>query len=159
MICLVGALVLLISLLPLGLPVIGRVAEMSIWQGSEAEQEPNETTEQANTLTIPGQRTGSVRYGDAAVIEFAYNNGPRDRIEDLFRFNIPSKTSQRVDIQLSFANSAADLDLVLYRRETSGALTALAVANGSTTTERITPETALAEGDYFIGVTAFDNPG
>lgn len=159
MICLVGALLLLISLSPLGLPVIGRVAEMSIWQGSEAEQEPNETTEQANTLTIPGQRTGSVRYGDAAVIEFAYNNGPRDRIEDLFRFNIPSKTSQRVDIQLSFANSAADLDLVLYRRETSGALTALAVANGSTTTERITPETALAEGDYFIGVTAFDNPG
>lgn len=159
MICLVAVLVLLISWRPLELPVIGRVLEMAVWQGSDSEQEPNETTEQANVLGIPGQRTGTVRYGDAAVVEFTYNNGPRDRIEDLFRFSIPQKTSQRVSIQLSFTNTAADLDLILYRKESTGSLTALAVSNGSTTIERITPETALAEGDYFIGVTAFDNPG
>lgn len=159
LVSLAGLLVVLIGLLSVGQSAIGSIAGTTIWQASDAEQEPNETIEQANTLTIPGQRTGTVRYGDAAVIEFAYNNGPRDRVEDLFRFNIAPKTSQRVDIQLSFTNSAADLDLIFYRRESTGALTALEVSNGSTTTERITPPAVLPEGDYFIGVTAFDNPG
>ena len=127
-------------------------------QGSTLEQEPNETVEQANPITVPGQRTGTVRYGDPAVVEFTYNNGPKDRVEDLFSFSIAGETAQRIEIQLSFSNPAADLDLILYQRELSGALTALGVSSGSATTERIAPGTPLAAGNYLIGVTAYDDP-
>lgn len=127
-------------------------------QSSIPEQEPNETVADANQITIPGQRTGVVKYGDPAVIEFTYNNGPKDRIEDLYSFTLPGVTAQRVDIQLSFTTAAADLDLVLYQKESTGVLRALAVSSGSTTVERITPETPLSAGDYLIGVTAFDSP-
>jgi len=88
-----------------------------IGQSSEAEQEPNETVEQANQLTLPGQVAGTVRYGDPAVVEFTYNNGPKDKIEDLYRFNVSNGDSGKVDIQLTFSNPAADLDLILYRKE------------------------------------------
>lgn len=125
----------------------------------EAEQEPNELVGQANPIAVPGQRTGTVAYGDAAVVEFTYNNGPKDRIEDLFSFTVGSTDSGRVEAQLSFTNQAADLDLVLYREEVSGALTPLAVSNGSSSTERISLPAPLVPGKYILGVTAFDNPG
>ena len=128
-------------------------------QAGEAEQEPNELVGQANPITVPGQRTGTVAYGDAAVVEFTYNNGPKDRIEDLFTFTVGATDSGRVEAQLTFTNQAADLDLVLYREEVSGALTPLAVSNGSSTTELISLPTPLAPGKYILGVTAFDNPG
>ncbi|NDD64610.1 MAG: hypothetical protein EBZ36_11655, partial [Acidobacteria bacterium] len=137
--------------------VSGAIGALGV-QGSEPEQEPNETAEQANQMTIPGQRTGTVRYGDAAQLEFVYANGPRDRIEDLYSFKIPEKTSVKIDVQLTFANSAADLDLILYQKGAAGKLTPLGVSNGSATTERIVPEVALETGDYLVGVTAFDNP-
>jgi hypothetical protein len=137
--------------------VRGMVAALG--QGGEAEQEPNETVEQANPIAVPGQRTGTVRYGDAALVEFTYNNGPRDRVEDLFSFVVSPTDSGRVDLQLSFTNPAADLDLILFRREVTGGVTPLAVSNGSTTTERITLPTALGPGQYLVGVSAFDNPG
>ena len=130
-----------------------------IGQSSEAEQEPNETVEQANQLTLPGQVAGTVRYGDPAVVEFTYNNGPKDKIEDLYRFNVSNGDSGKVDIQLTFSNPAADLDLILYRKEPSSLLTPLVVSNGSTTTERITPTSVLTAGEYLIGVTAYDDPG
>ncbi len=125
---------------------------------AESEQEPNETAQQATPIAIPGQRTGTTRYGDAAVIEFTYVNGPKDKIEDLFKFSIPDGQTRRLDIMLTFDNPAADLDLILFQ-QVDNALSAIKVSNGSSTTERITPIITLGPGNYFIGVSAFDDPG
>src|SRR5262249_17947718 len=129
-----------------------------VFQGVGSEQEPNETTAQANPISIPGQMTGSAKFGDAAQFEFIYNNGPKDKIEDFFTFTVPANQTRRLDITLTFNNPAADLDLLLFKL-VNGNLQAIAVSNGSTTTERITPILTLDAGTYFIGVSAFDDPG
>ncbi len=122
---------------------------------SSAESEPNETIEQANPISVPAQKVGTAKYGDAAVFEYVYVNGPKDKIEDFFRFSIQVGESRTLDIALAF--SGADLDLFLFKR-VSGNLQALAIANGvSGGMERITPVITLDAGDYFIGVSAFDD--
>lgn len=127
-------------------------------QGSVPEQEPNETVAQANRISMPGQRTGTAKYGDPAVIEFTYNNGPKDRIEDLFSFEITGSGGARVDVRLTIDDAKADLDLILFEQDRSGTLNAIGVTSGSGTSERIVPELPLPSGSYIIGVTAFDDP-
>ncbi len=127
---------------------------------SAAEQEPNETAEQATAISLPGQATGAIQFGDAATVKYTYINGPEDKIEDFFKFEVPKGETKRVDIMLTFSNPAVDLDLFLYR---IGNPAPLAVSNGSTltsgTTERITPILTLGEGTYLVGVSAFDDEG
>jgi len=136
-----------------------------VFQPIEPEQEPNETVATANPISLPGRKTGTVKLDDAFWYEFAYNNGPTDRIEDFFKFSIPTlppNTKQRVDITLTFTNAAADLDLFLFKvggTDENPTLTPLAVSNGSTTTERLTPIPELDEGTYLIGVSAYDGHG
>lgn len=130
-----------------------------LFQPIEPEQEPNETIDTANLIQLPGRKTGTVKVGDAATFEFSYQNGPKDKIEDFFKFTIPANTTERVDVTLTFTNAAADLDLFLFQQtgtEANPTLTALAVSNGSTTTERLSPIPQLTAGTYFIGVSAFD---
>lgn len=122
-------------------------------QSSDSEQEPNETLGQANVIAIPGQKTGAVKFGDATDFEYTYSNGPKDRIEDFFKFTVPTGQTRQVDISLAF--SGADLDLLLFKREGNG-LQAIAVANTSKALERITPILTLGGGEYLIGVSAFD---
>src|SRR5262249_6590653 len=124
-------------------------------QSAEPEQEPNETEAQANPILIPGQKTGSVKSGDAAQFVYQYSNGPMDRIEDVFKFTVPANQTLKLDISLTFNNSAADLDLFLFKSSLSQN-GVIAVSNGSTTTERITPIQTLDAGTYYIGVSAFD---
>ncbi|MFN0108882.1 MAG: beta strand repeat-containing protein [Blastocatellia bacterium] len=131
----------------------------AVFQPGEPEQEPNETVDTANSVSLPGKKTGTVKNGDAATFEFSYNNGPKDKIEDFFKFTIPTNTTERVDVTLTFTNAAADLDLFLFKKtgtEANPTLTALAVANGSSTTERFSPIQSLGEGTYLIGVSAYD---
>lgn len=131
-------------------------------QPIEPEQEPNEYIDTANPIQLPGRKTGTVKLGDAATYEFSYNNGPKDKIEDFFKFTIPTlppNTKQRVDVTLTFTNAAADLDLILFKvtgAEGNLSLTAIAVSNGSTTTERFSPIQSLDAGTYLIGVSAYD---
>jgi hypothetical protein len=127
-------------------------------EAAEPEQEPNDTKEQANPISIPGQKTGSAKFGDAAQFEFTYSNGPKDKIEDFFTFTIPTNQTRTLDITLTFDNAAADLDLFLFKLVNNN-LQAIAVSNSSKTTERITPIQTLDAGTYFIGVSAFDDPG
>ncbi len=127
-------------------------------QTMSVEQEPNETIAQANTLGLPARVTGNVRYGDAAAVEFTYSNGQVDKVEDLFKLVVPAKETYKVEISLTFNNPSADVDLMLFRLD-KGRLTALAVSNGSETTERINPPPTLTEGEYFVGVSAYDDPG
>jgi hypothetical protein len=129
-----------------------------VFQNPQSEQEPNENIAQANAISIPAQITGSAKVGDAAVFEYQYNNGPKDKIEDFFTFSIPTNQTRQVDITLTFNNPAADLDLFLFKLE-NGVPAAKAVSNGVTTTERITPILTLDQGTYLIGVSAFDDPG
>lgn len=136
-----------------------------VFQPIEPEQEPNETVATANPISLPGRKTGAVKLDDAFWYQFTYNNGPTDRIEDFFKFSIPTlppNTKQRVDVTLTFTNAAADLDLFLFKvggTVETPTLTALAVSNGSTTTERLTPIPELDEGTYLIGVSAYDGHG
>ncbi len=137
----------------------------AVFQPIEPEQEPNETVATANPISLPGRKTGAVKLDDAASFVFTYNNGPTDKVEDFFKFTIPTlppNTKQRVDVSLTFTNAAADLDLFLFKvggTAENPTLTALAVSNGSTTTERLTPVPELESGDYVIGVSAFDGHG
>jgi hypothetical protein len=130
----------------------------AVFQSAEPEQEPNETQAQANPISLPGKKTGSAKFGDPAQFEFLYNNGPKDKIEDFFTFTIPTNQTRTLDITLTFDNAAADLDLLLFKLVNNN-LQAIAVSNGAKTTERITPIQTLSEGTYFIGVSAFDDPG
>ncbi|MGA1368171.1 MAG: IPT/TIG domain-containing protein, partial [Blastocatellia bacterium] len=127
-------------------------------QGSASEVEPNETIEQATPISLPGQRTGSVRNGDGSQVEYRYQNGPVDRIEDLFRFEVPNGPALPVNVTLSFDNAAVDLDLFLFQLQDKTTLNALGVSNGMTTNERILPIPTLPPGEYFVGVSIFDDP-
>ena len=127
-------------------------------QGSTSEVEPNETIEQATPISLPGQRTGSVRFGDASQLEYRYQNGPVDKIEDLFQFQVPAGPALPVNVVLSFDNAAVDLDLFLFQLQNKTQLNALGVSNGMTTTERILPIPTLPPGDYVVGVSVFDDP-
>ncbi|MCI0387960.1 MAG: IPT/TIG domain-containing protein [Acidobacteria bacterium] len=124
-------------------------------QGAETEQEPNESQAQANPISTPGQKTGSVKFGDAAQFEYQYSNDQKDKIEDVFTFTVPANQTLKLDITLTFNNSAADLDLFLFRSALSQT-SVIAVSNGSSTTERIPATQTLNAGTYFIGVSAFD---
>jgi hypothetical protein len=44
-------------------------------QSAASEVEPNESQSQANPISTPGQKTGSVKFGDLAEFEYLYNNG------------------------------------------------------------------------------------
>ncbi|HKC89651.1 MAG TPA: PPC domain-containing protein, partial [Blastocatellia bacterium] len=96
-----------------------------------------------------------MKSGDAAQFEYQYGNGPKDKIEDVFTFTVPANQTLKLDITLTFNNSAADLDLFLFKSALAQN-NVIAVSNGSTTTERITPIQTLDAGTYFIGVSAFD---
>ncbi|MGH9801070.1 MAG: hypothetical protein ACRD82_11950, partial [Blastocatellia bacterium] len=66
-----------------------------LFQQSEPEQEPNETIDTANPIQLPGKKVGTVKVGDAATFEFSYQNGPKDKIEDFFKFTVPTNTTER----------------------------------------------------------------
>jgi len=131
-----------------------------VFQTAEPEQEPNETMAQANPIPVPGKRLGTVKFGDAASYEYAYSNGPKDKIEDFYTFTVPTEQTWHVDITLTYSNPATDLDLFLFKKtgtEANPTLSIVAVSNGSTTTERLSPIPTLDAGTYFIGVSAFDS--
>ncbi len=132
------------------------------FQSGEPEQEPNETIEQANLIQTPGRRSGNAKFGDAAIFEFTYNNGPKDKIEDFYKFVVPDNQIRRVDVTLTFNNAAADLDLFLFKKtgtDENPTLTPVAISNGSSLTERLSPIPELNAGTYLIGVSAYDDPG
>src|SRR5215510_3878598 len=120
-----------------------------------AESEPNDSQFQAESISTPGQKTGSAVSGDAAEFGYQYLNGPSDRIEDIFTFTVPAGQTLKLDITLTFSNPDADLDLFLFKSAV-GQNSVIAVSNGSTTTERIPATQTLNAGTYFIGVSAFD---
>ncbi|MGE0882993.1 MAG: pre-peptidase C-terminal domain-containing protein [Blastocatellales bacterium] len=133
-----------------------------VFQSGEPEQEPNETYQNANPIQIPGRRSGSAKFGDPAVEPFVYTNTNADKVEDFYKFTVPTGQTWRVDVMLSFNNAAADLDLMLYKNtgtDENPILTQLAVSNGSSLTERFSPIPELDAGTYLIGVSAFDDPG
>ena len=61
-----GLLVLLVALASGTFKTHWGTVFSSPLQGSTSEVEPNETIEQATPISLPGQRTGSVRFGDAS---------------------------------------------------------------------------------------------
>lgn len=140
------------------LSVSASSANLTRGQSAEAEQEPNDTPDQANEIGLPGRRTGSAKFGDAASFEVTAIGGQRDKIEDFFKFRITGTQRLRVDIKLTFDNGTADLDLFLFQKFGNN-INLIAASTGNTTTEQLLPIPELEPGDYFIGVSAFDDPG
>lgn len=133
----------------------------SVFQIGEPEQEPNETISTANPIQLPGKKVGAAKFGDAASFEFTYSGGQTDKIEDFYQFTVPTEQTWRIDITLNYSNPTTDLDLLLFKKtgtEANPTLTAIAVSNGSSLTERLFPIPELSAGTYFIGVSAFDGP-
>lgn len=128
---------------------------LPLMQAAQTEQEPNETIENATPIGLNGKRTGTAKYGDAAIFEYVYSNGPRDKIEDFFKFTVPAGQLRRVDISLSF--SGADLDLFLFKI-VNGSLFAVDISNDGASAEQINPALPLESGEYYIGVSSYDDP-
>jgi trimeric autotransporter adhesin len=121
----------------------------------EVEREPNESSASANPLPLAGQRTGNVASNDRAEINFTYDDGTRDPIEDLYRFELTRETL--VDLLLNTPSTTADLDLFLFREE-NGQLTAVDfsvndISLAGLSFERVTA--GLKPGRYLVGVSAY----
>ncbi|MEP7341654.1 MAG: SBBP repeat-containing protein [Acidobacteriota bacterium] len=120
---------------------------------SNAEQEPNETSAQATSLPLPGKRTGVVAAGNAAYWVVSYQDGTKDGLEDLFALTVTQ--SSVIELTLTAANAAADLDLFLFKEE-NGSLSYLGYSlAGPGVEERIVTASALAPGRYLVAVSAF----
>ncbi len=119
---------------------------------SDPEQEPNETSAQADPLSLPGGRVGNAKVGDVTGIVINYTDGVSDAIEDLFAVTITQST--RLDLTLMYTTATADLDLFLLK-ETSGQPETVALSNGTSTTEHIITTEPLVPGRYLVGVSAY----
>jgi hypothetical protein len=122
--------------------------------GGNTEQEPNETSAQATSLSLPGTRTGAAAVGDATHWVVSYQDGTKDGLEDLFALNVAQNSV--VELKLTAANAAVDLDLFLFK-ETNGSLSYVGYSlAGPGVEERIVTQSALAPGRYLVAVSAFD---
>ena len=114
------------------------------------EVEPNNTIDQAMPVAIQSLVEGDVISGETGELVFALTNGEKLPIPDLFRLNVAVRTGLLID--LSFFNDA-DLDLIVYRKNTQGGFEVLA----SSTRTGVAAESisgTLIPGEYLIGVAA-----
>src|SRR5688500_5962807 len=81
------------------------------------ETEPNNTLEQATALAVPGDCGGFVASTDPFSISITYNDGSKDGIEDIFI--VTTTKSMRLNVDLTWSSSGADLDLFVFRRNGS----------------------------------------
>lgn len=121
--------------------------------GGDVELEPNETSTQATPLSLPGKRNGSVAVGDAAYWVVNYQDGTRDALEDFFALTVTQ--SSIVELKLTAANAAADLDLFLFKEENQSLSYLGYSVAGPGLEERIVTSSALAPGRYLVAVSAF----
>ena len=117
------------------------------------EVEPNESTAQATVMTLPASCSGNVSSTDAFAIRVNFPDGSGDNIEDVFVLTLA--TSMRLQLDLTWSSPTADLDLFMFRRNSSGqlvrvddSLTIGSIAEGLVTTT-LSPDT------YYIGVSSF----
>lgn len=120
--------------------------------GGTAEQEPNDTAEQANPLSVPGTRTGSAGRSDTSQITVNFDDGTSEPVPDLFAVNIAQ--SARLELRLTFTASA-DLDLFLIRLNAGRLEIINDSLQSSGTVEQITTAQSLAAGTYYVGIGAF----
>lgn len=115
------------------------------------ESEPNETLENADPITLPGDCNGSAASSDAFSIRINYNDGTQDGVEDVYKLVLTQ--TKDINLDLTWSNSGADLDLFVFRQNGSS----LESVAGSTT-DGASAESAgtgaLSPGTYFIGVSA-----
>ncbi len=121
--------------------------------GGDSELEPNETSAQATPLSLPGKRIGSVAVGDAAYWAVNYQDGTRDGLEDFFALTVTQNSV--VELRLTAANAAADLDLFLFKEENQSLSYLGYSLAGPGAEERIVTSSALAPGRYLVAVSAF----
>lgn len=116
-----------------------------------SEVEPNEQPSNASPISVGSTCSGYASATDASSVQIDYGS-MKDGIEDLFVLNLPS--NMRLNIDLIWSDTHADLDLFLFRMNGS----TLDVVDGSTMNgsmpESITTGT-LTAGTYYIGVSAF----
>lgn len=120
-----------------------------------AEQEPNETIEQAQRLSSPGAVLGDIGPGDEGIISVPLN-GRQERVEDVFTFSLDG--SAIVQVNLTPQRMDVNLDLVLFVVEDA---TPRVIAQSSPVgiSKDIGP-VELPAGTYNIGVSLSDrHPG
>lgn len=110
------------------------------------EKEPNETDDQATTITIPSVVVGIAKAGDASI---SLTSQDEERtLEDAFTFSLSNEST--VNLVLSTDNKA-DFDLYLFN-----AADLIAFENALGTGAEVINE-LLPAGQYFINIDAFDN--
>lgn len=119
------------------------------------ESEPNETTDTADDLGLPGSCSGNAASGDASTYVRHYNNGD-DAIEDVFKVNLASPA--KIEVTVTFP--AGDLDVFLFTVSGS-TLNILGESNSTANggTEHFVTSSTLSPGTYYVGVSAFSGSG
>ncbi|HVE71600.1 MAG TPA: NF038122 family metalloprotease [Thermoanaerobaculia bacterium] len=111
--------------------------------GACAEVEPNQSLAQASPLPLNDPCTGFVDLLNVGTI-----TAGTDSIEDVFKVTLPG--SARLNVVLTFTNSASDLDLYIF----DSAFDEKGYSAGVETTESATTD-ILPAGTYYIGVSAY----
>jgi hypothetical protein len=106
--------------------------------------EPNDSASEATLVTVDGQGHGALTNLSLC---------PSD--VDYFKILVGTGETRNLTAQISFSNAQGDLDLYLYKRETSGALTELARSTGNVDNETV-QKTGLTEGTYLLRVVGFN---
>ena len=125
---------------------------LDVAQRASTESEPNDSFANANAIELPAEYSGTIAAGDPASIAIDYSDGIRTRIADVYALTLTRDTAVGVD--LTWANTDADLDLVLFERigDNLNLIEGSARANAAAETVQ---SRVLAPGTYYIGVSAF----
>jgi hypothetical protein len=111
------------------------------------ELEPNDRAAEASDAPFGVPCTGITGLTESAVDNVKLSNGTTAWLQDRFKVVLPS--SAKLNVAMSFSNSAADLNLLLLRADNS----IIAQSAGTGTTESVESGT-LDAGTYYVAISA-----
>ena len=112
-----------------------------------AELEPNDRVDDAFEVPLNTPCTGTTGLTETSGLNFKLPNGNSLFVQDIFKVALPGPA--KLNVNLTFSNSAADLQLFLLRGDNS----VLASSTGSSTTESL-ESGALDAGTYYIAIAS-----
>jgi hypothetical protein len=113
------------------------------------ELEPNDKTTDATEVAFGTPCSGISGLTEASSVNFKLPNGDTAYVQDFFQVTLPA--SAKLNVAMSFSNSAANLNLFLMRADNS----VIASSTGTGTTETLESAT-LAAGTYYVAIASAD---
>ena len=115
------------------------------------EIEPNDSVDQAQSITPPSVVSGQISSSDDGEIKLSSDTGATVIISDLFKFTVSETSSLNALLQIESDSQENDLDLVLLNSDGSDIIDSSSQTGNAD--ELITK--TIAPGTYLVGVGAF----